>query len=370
MSEKIFTYLLRLYPSRFSEEYKEEAIQLYRDLRRHEPGPFRRMRLWVNLLTDLVLGLPQAYRNTYVPAAASPVAQGAQGLPMFRLLEEQPVQPGLFLFGSVLTLATLGIISALLSHPTFYRAGNVSGVSRSPIESVIDRLNRPMPSGLSGNESQRVDNSVLSEGQRREAQKATTPMAQQVPAPAQNASTPTERHEVIESAVKNPGAHHLPQPQSGKAPEVMLLNATHSEHDAAVDGATSATQLKPVLQQAIKPPPIEIQRATIIAFCPSSTKSDATDTDSNETLSDFEYYAERVKLPLNKAGVEFQVLHARSFRIHLASQTITFRPKADVGYYLIAPGKKPLIEYGVMTDSDLMLVAKQYFGPVANTTSN
>lgn len=36
--------------------------------------------------------------------------------------------------------------------------------------------------------------------------------------------------------------------------------------------------------------------------------------------------------------------------------------KEKVGYYLISPGKKPRIEYGVMTDTDLLQVAKDYFG--------
>ena len=38
--------------------------------------------------------------------------------------------------------------------------------------------------------------------------------------------------------------------------------------------------------------------------------------------------------------------------------------KDDVGYYLTVPGKKPHIEYGVMTDADLLQVANEYFeGP-------
>jgi hypothetical protein len=41
----------------------------------------------------------------------------------------------------------------------------------------------------------------------------------------------------------------------------------------------------------------------------------------------------------------------------------TFKPtKVDVGYYLVAPGRKPRVEYGVMTDADLLQVADEYFG--------
>ena len=83
MSEKIFACLLRLYPSRFRENYTEEAIQLVRDLYRHETGLLPRTRLWIRLLADLALGLPQAYRNTYVSTAASPLAQEVPGMPAF-----------------------------------------------------------------------------------------------------------------------------------------------------------------------------------------------------------------------------------------------------------------------------------------------
>jgi hypothetical protein len=40
-----------------------------------------------------------------------------------------------------------------------------------------------------------------------------------------------------------------------------------------------------------------------------------------------------------------------------------FRPlKGNVGYHFVVPGRKPRIEYGVMTDADLLQVANEYFG--------
>ena len=66
---------------------------------------------------------------------------------------------------------------------------------------------------------------------------------------------------------------------------------------------------------------------------------------------------------LNEMNIDFKELYVRSFRIHISGTDVVFRPKSDaVGYYLIAPGKKPRIEYGVMTDSDLLVAAKRYFG--------
>jgi hypothetical protein len=110
-------------------------------------------------------------------------------------------------------------------------------------------------------------------------------------------------------------------------------------------------------------PVIQIQRRMVIAFFAPAPKGGKVAVDSNEELSDFQFYARRVKEPLNILNIDFRVLHVRSFRLHLSKGDIVFRSKADaVGYYLIAPGKKPQIEYGVMTDADLLQLAKRYFG--------
>jgi hypothetical protein len=41
------------------------------------------------------------------------------------------------------------------------------------------------------------------------------------------------------------------------------------------------------------------------------------------------------------------------------------RGPVKVGYYFIAPGKKPRIEYGVVTDIDLLQIATEYFGVIS-----
>jgi hypothetical protein len=55
MSEKIYAWFLRRYPSRFREEYGDEALQLLRDRARDERGFFRTLRLWLDLLSDLAI---------------------------------------------------------------------------------------------------------------------------------------------------------------------------------------------------------------------------------------------------------------------------------------------------------------------------
>src|SRR5579871_2910543 len=68
MSEKIFAFLLRLYPARFRQRYQAEALELLHARFREERGLAPRLRLWMDLLADFVVGLRQAHRNSY-PAA-------------------------------------------------------------------------------------------------------------------------------------------------------------------------------------------------------------------------------------------------------------------------------------------------------------
>jgi hypothetical protein len=120
MSEKIFAFLLRLYPTGFRQRYRAEAIQLLQDRLRDERGGLRRLRLWVDLLSDLVSGLPQAYRNTYAPAATTGGWQTATGLPSFRTLEEEPLGKGSVVMGGIFAVATLALFIFVMNHAAAY----------------------------------------------------------------------------------------------------------------------------------------------------------------------------------------------------------------------------------------------------------
>ena len=111
-------------------------------------------------------------------------------------------------------------------------------------------------------------------------------------------------------------------------------------------------------------PTFEIRGPTILAFFPPVTQKELDrHPDTNETLSDFQYYASQVLEPLSKSGVDFKQVYARSFRVTSVGRTTTFRPgPTKVGYYFVAPGKRPRVEYGVTTDDGLIQVATEYFG--------
>jgi hypothetical protein len=111
---------------------------------------------------------------------------------------------------------------------------------------------------------------------------------------------------------------------------------------------------------------IVVSGPTVIAFFPPVTEKDLSeDPDTNESLSDFQLYAQRVRGKLHDAGIDFQEMYASSFGVKCGGKTKTFHPqKIQVGYYFVAPGKSPHVEYGVMTDADILHVAKKYFRPV------
>jgi hypothetical protein len=106
-----------------------------------------------------------------------------------------------------------------------------------------------------------------------------------------------------------------------------------------------------------------LQRQQLLLSSRSRRSSCSKDADTNEALADFQFYAKRAREPLKKTGIEFQEVYALSFRVRIGKEATVFRPaKGNAGYYLIVPGKKPRIEYGVMTSADLLQVANEYFG--------
>ena len=138
MSEKIYGYLLRLFPSAFRRRYEEESIRLLRDRLSEERGFLRRLRLSFDLLVDIVSALPQAYRNSYAEVAPAALATHFEGVPSFRSLEQEPMQRGTIILAGFLSLTSaLAALTYIMLPSGQYR----STARISPIESVLERLN-------------------------------------------------------------------------------------------------------------------------------------------------------------------------------------------------------------------------------------
>ena len=102
------------------------------------------------------------------------------------------------------------------------------------------------------------------------------------------------------------------------------------------------------LRAAPKGKLVVVDRPTVVAFFPPVTDAEiSNDPDTNESLADFQFYATRVRKELHSAGIDFEEIYALSFAVKCGTKTMTFHPKkTTVGYYFIAPGKPPRVEYG------------------------
>ena len=112
MSEKIYAWLLRLYPSRFREEYGDAALELFRDRASDERGFFARLRLWLDLLSDLAVSIPREYRGAQPALAAAP----ADIRPCFYFAANESPRAGALLIGALLSLVPVFALAIPFGH--------------------------------------------------------------------------------------------------------------------------------------------------------------------------------------------------------------------------------------------------------------
>lgn len=219
MSEKIYAWLLRLYPSRFREAYGEEARQLVRDRCRDEQGFLPRLRLWLDVLSDLALSLPQAYFHLRPELPSHAAHLRSEGGPSFLVLEEESLGPGAWFFGGVLGLAAAVSFSFLLNH----------GVKHVPLSALIHPA-------------------------RGSADHRSSSFAPRPPEPARDsqfrASAPTdgastlagaelnraERQRVVDGAAANLKEHYIDPVVAQEMAEALVQHEKNGDDDTATDG--------------------------------------------------------------------------------------------------------------------------------------
>src|ERR1700679_2424419 len=154
MSEKIYGWLLRLYPAHFRKAHGEEALLLFRDRWRDERGLARRTRLWFDLAVDLAVSVPREYRRNEPALVRASAPPGLDGMPGFRLLEGAPPRPGALLSAVFLAMAGLAAASVLIdyggSHPN------------SHLRQAKPRAQQPDRSAATGSPSNSAKRSVAS----------------------------------------------------------------------------------------------------------------------------------------------------------------------------------------------------------------
>ena len=250
MSDRIFSLLLRLYPPRFRCEYGQEMLQLYRDRCRDETGPLRRARLFCDLLLDAATGVTRAWRYSYFFGTAGSLVPTNQAQPSFRLLEREPLRPGAVFVGSTLSFAALVAFGAIMSLPSPFRETSKSGRPSSPIESVLERVNRSSTQDNSGQVA------VI----------GPLPDASSLQSAPQNPSTISppnldnaERNRVIQSVADNLLAYYYDRERAKQASADLLSLQQHGYYNAIVDGQALATRLTFELQRTTADPHLKIE---------------------------------------------------------------------------------------------------------------
>jgi hypothetical protein len=250
MSEKIYAWLLRLYPSHFREAYGDEALQLFRDRAADEKGFFGSLRLWLDLLADLAISLPREYRYVQ-PEFMGVLAQlRLDGMPSFHLLEGGAPRPGAMLFGGVLSLLTLGAFPALISHFGNHRPPRASVFepqrrfyARSPAftHRATQAAGDADQSEFQSNALLRVDGSGFSHVQQPNPQDAPRSM---IPAAAGDVKMDAaERQRVIDAVIANLKRYYIDPDIARKAADALLAHEKSGDDDPVTDGRAFADLL-------------------------------------------------------------------------------------------------------------------------------
>lgn len=251
MSDKIYACLLRLFPSAFRTRYQEEALQLYRDRLRDESGVFHRSRLYCDLLVDVLVSLPQAWRDSYAAANAPSLVANADRVPSFRMLDNEPLPPASILIASALSFAALSIFGLMLNFPTLSRSSSTSN-QPSPVESVMERLNRAIPPG---NDDQMTTRNASAAGQGQ----FQTGDAAAILFDSGTRLDHAERDRVIRTVASILVAHYVDPQKARVASDLLLAAEKHGEYEAISNRTTLAERLTADVQSATQDPHLAVQ---------------------------------------------------------------------------------------------------------------
>jgi hypothetical protein len=219
MSEKIYTWLLRLYPSQFREAYGEEALQLFRDRLRDEKGFLARLRLWLDLLADIAISVPHQYLHLEPALAGASARPRLYGTPSFFVLGDEAPRPGALLLGGVVTLATLCTFFILLGRGgTHARMGTI-------VRGQFDGYAR------------------LSHQQVAQPKPQETADAMNRLADAAFKLDAAERQRVVDAAAAILKKHYIDRDKAQKMADGLVAHEKNGDDNAVTDGAGFASLL-------------------------------------------------------------------------------------------------------------------------------
>jgi hypothetical protein len=246
MSEKIYAYLLRLFPSHFRESYGDEVLQLFRDRARDERGFFPRVRLWFDLLADLAISVPRQYGYVRPALTGVAVQQRSEGAPAFFVIVDESPGPAALIFGCALSMVAVSLFFILLGHagnrrpfrasayqrvhatdsrpPAF---GHATGPAPGDADEPNGNANRMKPGEANPNDSQSKallppDNSRFLE------------------APPPQLQGAAERKRLMNAVIDNLEKYYVDPEVARKTTDALLAHEKNGDDDKTTDGEAFA----------------------------------------------------------------------------------------------------------------------------------
>ena len=217
MSERLYSWLLRLYPSRFREAYGNEALQLFRDRARNEKGFVFCLRLWFDLLVDLAFSVPRQHLYAQPKTIGASALSNGYGLPVFYPLEGELLHPRALLCGAAMSLVALGTFWILLGH---------GGANRVLIPSGEWQGNPKFSHRETGRAEPQAGGNGISEP-KRESFKLDA----------------AERERVVAAAAAILRKNYIDRESGKKMADALLAHEKSGDYDGVTDGAAFANLL-------------------------------------------------------------------------------------------------------------------------------
>ncbi|HWZ98055.1 MAG TPA: S41 family peptidase [Candidatus Dormibacteraeota bacterium] len=237
MSEKIYAFFLRLYPTHFREEYGDEALQLFRDRSRDERGFFPRLRLWLDVFFDVTISLPREYFHLPWPRVAAPAPQRLNEFPAFYVFQNESPRPSALLVGGALSLVALTTCWVSLNR-----------VHRSE-DSVSSRFS-----------DSRAASSATKDSYRSESAVSAPRAAASESGRALTASTlnPAERRRIVSGTAENLKQHYFDRASAQKTADLLMVSERRGEYDAVPDRAALAAVLTQQMRETTGDPNLSL----------------------------------------------------------------------------------------------------------------
>src|ERR1700687_5278019 len=235
MSEKIYAWLLRLYPSQFREEDGDEPLHLFGDCARDEKGVLPRLRLWLDLLADLAISVPREHRYIQPALIGTSAQKHWDSTPSSHVLGNEPPRFGALLFGAVLSVTALSGLSVLVNHVGDYRTLRAEVAEALPSAHVRSSIRSP-----AAQISDDAGEEIIASGfpaRQRPSQDGASAMLRVV---AGEAKVNAEQQRVIDAAIKNLKEHYVDPVVAQKMANALAAHEKNGDYNAVTNGEASA----------------------------------------------------------------------------------------------------------------------------------